>query len=123
MANCEKNILDLPLRLTAPALTDVFILTHVDGTSEIITWAVILASLSPTDILFQVGDLGWPQDGDSSYQNNVLIGRRVRMYRNKILQSTIDAGDGFYYSFNSVIGTITFSPILSEDEIIQIQAY
>lgn len=123
MANCEQNILDLPLRITAPATTDVIMITHSDGSTEIISWATLLVAFAPTDIEFQVGDVGYAQDGDATYQNNAFINRRVRVIRNHIPQGTIDDGGGNYYSFNSVTGTITFHPNLSDNELIQIQAY
>lgn len=123
MANCEQNILDLPLRITPPATTDVIMITHTDGSTEIVAWSTILAWIAPTDIEFQVGDVGYAQAGDATYQNDAFINRRVRVTRGHVLQSTLDDGSGNYYSFNSVTGTITIHPNFSDDEIIQIQAY
>lgn len=127
MANCETNILDLPLRITCPALTDVIMITHSDGTTEIVTWGTLLGCISPTDIEFEVLAAGAPvgvipKDGDATYQNDEFIGRRVRVYRGAVRQSLIDRA-GYHYAFNSVSGIITFTPNLTEDELIQIEIY
>lgn len=123
MPNCQTNILDLPLRITAPASTDVIMITHSDGTTEIVTWATMQGAGTPTDVEFVVGGGGGYPDADAAiYQNDDFKGKRVRVFRNGAKQALTDRG-GYHYSFNSVSGTITFTPNLSTDEIIEIQSY
>ena len=122
MANCEQNILDLPLRITAPATTDVIIITHTDGSSEIVTWATLIAAIAPTDVEFQVGDTDYPADGDSTMTLASNI-NRIRLIRGHVPQATINDGGGYYYSFNPVTKLLTVFPNFSDEELIQIQPY
>jgi hypothetical protein len=122
MANCESNILDLPLRITAPAATDVVIITHSDGTSEIVAWATLIAAIAPTDVEFRVGETDYPEDGDSTMTLASNI-NRIRVIRGHVPQATINDGGGYYYSFNPTTKLLTFHPNLTDEELIQIQPY
>lgn len=123
MAQCEKHILEIPLSGSLPNPTDKVIFTLVDGTSVIRTWATILGSISPNDIEFKVGATGYPGDGATSYQANLLKNKRIRLFRNSQKQTTISNAGGFTYSFVQVTGTITFIPAVTLGEIIQIEPY
>lgn len=118
--NCDKNILDLPVSNSRPNPTDWIIFTQPDGTTVIRQWS----SLFPDDIEFKVGAVGnpdnYPTDGESTFTDPSMVGRRIRFYRNQQPQSTFDAGGGYYYSFNRTTGTITATPNFSNDEIIQV---
>lgn len=121
---CETNILEIPVDNSLPNSNDVVIFTRADGTSVIKTWGSVLNSLSPADIEYKVGVTpGFPSDGSPTYQNNALINRRVRVYRQYLKQSTIGTSDDYRYTFNQATGTITFFPNQSQDEIIQIEPY
>lgn len=123
MANCQTNILDLPLSVTAPLSTDVVMFTNTSGDTVIRTWGTVNAGTSPTDIEFEVGQGGgYPNTGDSTFQDDSMIGKRVRLFRNNIKQSLADRS-GYHYTFNSVSGTITFTPNLTDEELIQIEIY
>ena len=122
-SNCEKNILEIPLNSALPGSDDVVIFTAPDGTSVLRRWSVILNAFSPQDIEFQVGvTVGAPSDGATSYTNTSLIGKRVRVFRQFLKQPQFNAG-GYWYSFNSVTGTITPSPAFMQDEVWQIEIY
>ena len=124
MANCESDILQIPLRTNPPDLTDVMIITHADGTSELITVANLLAFFNPTDIDMKVvlGAAGISADG-STYTNVNIIGRRIRVIRNHTPQSAIDDGGGYYIVFNPSTGIINNYPNLANDEIYQVTTY
>ncbi|MBL7738723.1 MAG: hypothetical protein JNK14_05850 [Chitinophagaceae bacterium] len=122
--DCDKNILEIPVSGSIPNDTDVIIFTLADGTSVIKTWATIKGAITPNDIEFKVGAGGGaPNDGDTTYTNTALIGKRVRVFRHFIKQPTTDFGGGYYYSFNNVTGTITPAPVFADDEVWQIEIY
>jgi hypothetical protein len=103
---------------------EVVIFTLPDGTSVIRKWSVILNSFVPADIEFKVGvTVGAPSDGDPSYTNAALIGKRVRVFRQFLKQSTITDPNGYSYSFNNVTGTITPTPAFAGGEIWSIETY
>jgi hypothetical protein len=82
-----------------------------------------------TDIEFSVGDaftsLGdpAPQGGESFYQNNNLIGVKIRLVRNHISQGIKNDGSGYWYSFDTTKGKVLFYPNLVKEEYVQIQIY
>lgn len=130
MASCEKNILEIPLNGSAPAATDVVIFTGPTGVSVIRTWASILAAIIPSDIDFIVPAVGStvdgvtiPGDGDTTYINPALIGRRVRVFRNHMKQTTLTITGGYKFSFNTLTGSVTLTPSVNEDELISIEPY
>lgn len=120
---CHQNVLEIPLSTSLPNPTDSVIFTFTDGLSVRRTWATILGGLTPNDIEFKVGASGYPGDGSTSYTSALLRNRRVRVYRNSQKQSKLSNAGGFLYAFNPVTGTITFTPALTQDEIIQIEIY
>jgi hypothetical protein len=121
MANCDKNILDLDVSLSRPNPTDYVIMTQPDGFSIIRQWA----SLFPPDIEFKVDAVGnpanYPASGQPTFQDDTMIGRRIRLYRQQQKQSLFDAGGGYFYAFNKTTGTLTVTPNFIADEIIQIE--
>lgn len=123
MANCEKQILELQLSTSLPNPTDRVIFTLADGTSITRTWASILGSTSPNDIEFKVGATGYPGDGATSFSSALLKNRRIRLFRNFTKGTKLANAGGFIYSFNSPAGIVTFTPALTQDEIIQIEIY
>lgn len=124
MPLCEENILDIPLNSGLPDPNDVVIFTMPDGTSVIRKWSVIIGSITPADIEFQVGVTpGFPSDGDTVYQNDALKNKRVRVYRQFLKQTTLTIAGGYNYSFNSSTGEITPAPAFSTDEVWSIEIY
>lgn len=123
MADCEQIITDISLSNSVVESTESIIFTSVTGTSVRRTWGNLLASLTPSDIEFYVGSSGAPSDGASSFTHSSLIGKRVRVYRGKVKQTTLTNGDDYRYSFNAVTGEITFYPNLSDGELVQIEPY
>lgn len=124
MAACDKNVLDHPLNASLIDPDEVVIFTLPDGTSVLRTWSVILGSFVPADIEFQVGvTVGAPSDGDPTYTNAALIGKRVRVFRQFVKQPTLVMAGNTYYSFNNVSGTITPNPAFSDEEHWSIETY
>ncbi len=121
---CEQNILDIPLNASLIDPDEVVIFTLPDGTSVLRKWSVILGAITPADIEFQVGVTpGAPSDGDPTYTNAALIGKRVRVFRQFLKQTTLVIAGGYGYSFNNVAGTITPSPAFSDEEVWSIEIY
>lgn len=124
MADCVKNILDIPVDSSLITNTEVVIFTRSDGTTVIRTWAVILAAITPSDIEFQVAVTpGAPGDGDATYTNTALIGKRIRVFRQFLKQTQLTIAGGYRWSFNNATGVVTFTPNLSFEEVIQIEIY
>jgi hypothetical protein len=124
MAVCEQNILDIALDPSLINPDEVVIFTKPDGTSVLRKWSVILGAITPADIEFQVGVTpGAPSDGDPTYTNAALIGKRVRVFRHFLKQTTLAISGGYSYSFNNVTGTITPSPAFGIDEVWSIEIY
>ena len=121
MADCDKNILGLDVALSRPNPTDWVMFTQPDGFTVIRQWQTMF----PNDIEFKVDDIGnpsnYPASGTSVFQDDTMIGRRVRFYRQQQKQSLFDAGGGYYYAFNRTTGTIVATPNFIADEIIQIE--
>lgn len=68
-----------------------------------------------TKIKFQVGDVGYPADQASTYTNAALIGKDITVHlEGELLYEGVD------YTFNSGTGAITFTPVLIEDERVEI---
>jgi len=129
MADCEKNILEIPLSFAQIAPVEVLIFTLPNGVSVTRPWSAILGSINSNDIDFVVpaigtvaGGITTPGQGDSIYINPALTGR-VRVYRNGQKLSTIVVSGGYYYSFNQVETKITFIPSVNETELISIEPY
>jgi hypothetical protein len=59
--------------------------------------------------------------GETEYQNSILVGKKIRLIRGGILQTT--AAPGAYYSFDSSTGTISFFPSADPGEVFSIQIY
>jgi hypothetical protein len=123
MATCEKNVLEIPLSPTLPDSDDVVIFTLPDGTSVLRTWSVIMGGIVPPDkeivVTASGGDIN---NGDNAKIFSDLIGRRIRLFRNLMKESTINRG-GSYYSFNSATGQVSWVPDASTDELFQIECY
>lgn len=121
---CEQNILDIPLNSSLIDPNEVVIFTLPDGTSVLRKWSVILGAITPADIEFQVGvTVGAPSDGDPTYTNAALIGKRIRVFRQFLKQSTLVVSGGYSYSFNNTTGAITPTPAFAADEVWQIEIY
>ena len=121
---CEQNILDIPLNSSLIDPNEVVIFTLPDGTSVTRKWSVILGNFLPADIEFQVGVTGGaPGDGATSYTNTALIGKRIRVFRQGLKQSTVNVTNGYSYSFNNVTGTITPNPAFTLEEVWCIEVY
>lgn len=130
MADCEKNILEIPLNNSLPGSNDVVIFTAPDGTSVIRKWSVILGAITPADIEFQIGatpvvvdGVTIPGDGDTVYTNTALIGKRVRVFRQFLKQTTLTIAGSYKYNFNSVTGEVIPSPAFAIDEVWSIEIY
>lgn len=125
MADCEQNILSIPVYSGTIPNTAVIMITFNDGSTVISTWATILGSIISNDIEFVVGSgVGSaPDDGDTVFQDDSLIGKRVRVFRQGLKQPTSDPGGGYYYSFNNVTGEISPSPAFANDEFWSIEIY
>ncbi len=130
MPVCEKNVLEIPLSASTPAASDVVIFTLADGTSVIRPWSAFSGALVPVDWEYRVvlsggllnnGDSSIALDGTGGKPN--FVGRRIRLIRGSIPQTTIAVTGGLSYSWNSTTGVLTFVPAVSTDEIIQVQAY
>jgi hypothetical protein len=66
-----------------------------------------------------VGDVGYPEDGDTTWTDADFDGAVLWLYRNKILQDYTNPADGDSY-FTLTGDTITFSPELSSLEKINV---
>lgn len=122
--DCELPILDIPLSSAVPSDNAVIMITEPDGTTTIRRWSVLKQALAPSDIEFQVGVTpGFPSDGDTTYTNAALIGKRVRVFRQHLKMTTIAVAGTYSYSFNNVTGTITPTPAFADEEIWSIEIY
>lgn len=121
---CEQNILDLSLNSSLIDPNEVVIFTLPDGTSVLRKWSVILGAITPADIEFQVGVTpGAPSDGDPTYTNAALIGKRIRVFRQFLKQTVLPVTNGYSYSFDNSTGVLTPSPAFADGEIWSIEIY
>ena len=74
------------------------------------------------DIDFEIGQPGAPAAGAVTYQDDRLIGKKIRFFRGGLKQYRI-AGSGYYYAFSSETGTLTVSPAWSSEEKNSIEIY
>lgn len=76
------------------------------------------------DIQFVVGDTpGAPAAGTTTYQNDLLKGKKVRLTRSGLKVLTSAVADKLYWSFNADTGTITVNPEWSDQEGVSIEIY
>jgi hypothetical protein len=122
--SCEKNILDAAeVTPTLPDSDDLVLFTLPDGTSVFRAWSTINAGLVPPDEEIVVtASGGIINHGDSAKVFSGLIGRRIRLFRNRMKESTINQG-GSYYSFNAVTGQVSWVPAATTLELFQIECY
>lgn len=125
---CQKNIIDVPLSPSAPAGTDLILFTLPDATSVLRSWDVVTNFLVPDDFETKVVAGGATPNvginhGDTGITLTQFIGKRVRLYRTGIIQSTIPDPNGNYYSFDKITGVFQWAPAASTDEIFQITPY
>jgi hypothetical protein len=79
---------------------------------------------TPNDLETLVAATGGQiNNGDTSITIIPFIKKRIRFFRNKVKQSTIDDGTGSYYSWNPSSGTIIVTPAASTGELFQIEPY
>lgn len=92
------------------------------STGALATRAATGGSVTPTGWLsFQVDvTTNAPEDGDNLLQNDSLVGKRIEVYREGLLQDS-SASEG--YTFNSGSGEITFIPALAANQRIKIHVY
>jgi hypothetical protein len=65
---------------------------------------------------------GTINNGDNAKIFSDLIGRRIRFFRNKIKESTVNQGAS-YYSFNPATGEVSWVPGATTTELFQIECY
>lgn len=79
------------------------------------------------EIKFTVGDMDYPQHGDTEYTplavdfSPILAGKKVLVFREGDTEFADDTSKGI--TFNSTLGTIYFYPDLNEGEDIRIWAF
>lgn len=130
MALCERNSSDIPTSGAAPAPTDLVWINLPDGTTIFKTWATLLAGVLPPDkelvVLAGGGNInntpGEINNGDTFFILPQFIGRRVRVFRNGIIQGTSNTG-GSYYTFNNATGRFDIVGAAATGETFIIQAY
>ena len=64
-----------------------------------------------------------PLSGASTYQNDLLIDKKIRLNRVGVKQFTTSVNQNWYWSFDSVTGTITVNPTWVLDEQVSIEVY
>jgi hypothetical protein len=125
MPVCEQDIIDVPLSASLPGSLDMVLFTLPDGTSVLRRWSTIITGLVPDDEEYTVVASGTSTNaiinGDNTFVLTNFIGRRVRLIRGGIPQSTIVGT--FYYSFDTALGEFTVVPAPSTGEKFIIQAY
>jgi hypothetical protein len=107
----------------APTLTDLMLVgdpltgySYKANISDII--AFISANIGTEKKRFNVGDVGYPGDGDDTWTDADFEDATVWLYRNGLISDWVDPGDGSAYH-TQVGDTITFIPALATGEKIQ----
>src|SRR4051812_3928485 len=115
MADCEKNIFDVPVSPTNPGPSDYLMWTLPDGTSVLRDRAHSL-SVTPDDIEYTVADVGADMNnGDTTKTILEHVNQRVRLFRN-FTPASRDPSKEQYYLFDNTTGTYTFIPAASTGE-------
>lgn len=130
MALCERNSENIPTSGAALAGTDLIWINLPDGTTVFKTGSTILSALLPPDkelvVVPSGGNInatpGEINNLDATFTLSAFIGKRVRLWRNGILQGTSNTG-GSYYTFNIATGEFTIIGAATTGETFIIQAY
>jgi hypothetical protein len=80
-------------------------------------------SQTEPDIDFRVGDTGFPADGETTYQNNALINKKIRLFRNSVKQTKVTNEYGYSFGFDPTTGVVTVTPAYKSGEFISIEIY
>lgn len=84
---------------------------------------VVLAPLGATNYEVTIPDINFfATEGQSSYQNDKMKGKKIRLFRNGNKQSDIPNAD-YYNNFDSVTGTVYPIPAFSGNEYVSIEIY
>lgn len=78
------------------------------------------------DIEFIVGTEGYDLEGETTYQNDLLKGYRVRLFRNTVKQSKLATPGGYAFSQSEediAEGRFTVTPAFIDEEVISIEKY
>lgn len=73
------------------------------------------------DIDFKVGDPDYPVAGDTTFTDERLLGRKVRVFRGTVKQSKTVNNNGWFYAFNPVIGRVTVTPAFTDREFVSVE--
>lgn len=126
MANCEKNVLEIPVSPSAPAGTDYVMFTLADGTTVLRTWANVAAGPTSLPDDFEGETLASGSNTNNFIEgNNTIIlpnfiGKKIRVNRGSVPQSTLLG----QISWNIATGTLTVNPApTGPGEFWQVQAY
>jgi hypothetical protein len=86
-----------------------------------VDWDDVINKPSPFEVMFKVGQSGFPSNGTSIYTNSQFANRKLMVSRNSLTQWSTNPADG--NSYYEQLGTqVTFYPALVEGESIHIIA-
>ena len=107
----------------SPTLTDLMLVgdpltgySYKANISDVI--AFISANIGTEKKRFNVGDSGYPGNGDDTWTDADFEDATVWLYRNGLISDWVDPGDGSAYH-TQVGDTITFVPALATGEKVQ----
>jgi hypothetical protein len=88
-----------------------------------VDWGNILNKPPDVEVMFRVGDSGFPAAGSNEYTNTLFAGRKLLVSRGGFLQWSANPGDGnSYYEKLKASPTMTFYGYLTDGESIHIIA-
>lgn len=104
-------------------LTGSTLTLNRSGMADLAITGFNTATGAPEDIEFTAGATGKPAAGASTITFTGSTGYEVRVIRGTVPQSTINKGDGFYYTKASSSETLTLGQPLVSGEYVRIQFY